>query len=542
MDLTIRISGAQGEGIETTGRALATVFAKLGYHVFAYRQYGSIIKGNPAMFYQIRVSDGRIYSHGRWRAYDVLIALNDSALSAYRSGASYVVSEKEIPLTEIAAKHGNKIMRNVAALGGLAALIGLDTSHIAEQIRREFGERGEKIAETNIAVLEEAYRYAGGRFSPVAEAKKIGEPRLLMSGAEALALGAVMAGMRFYAAYPMTPASPILHWLAEWGPKFGVAVVQPEDEIAAINMAIGAAYAGVRAATGTSGGGFDLMHEAFGFAAMIETPVVVFLAQRGGPSTGLPTETEQSDFNMALSPAHGEYPHVVIAPRWIEEGLYASAKAFNIAEKYQMPVIVLVDLYFTESLSTVEFDLTRFKVERGELAAGPLVWEEYKRYKITESGVSPRAIPGTPGGMHVATSDEHDERGDVITDRHMPEIRKAMHAKRMRKLAKVLEEVDPPDLLGDGERYVVAWGSTAMPLLDYTAERKIGLALFRDLHPLPLDTWVERLSSAKEVVAVELNYSGQFASYLASKGVRIDRRVLKWWGEPFSIDELEEWL
>ena len=542
MELTIRISGAQGEGIETTGRSLAAVFARLGYHVFAYRQYGSIIKGNPTMFYQIRVSDRHIYSHGRWRTYDVLIALNDSALSAYRSGARYVISEKEIPLTEIAAKHGNKIMRNVAALGGLAALIGLDVSHVAEQIRREFGERGEKIAEANIAVLEEAYRYASDRFPPVAEVKKVGEPRLLMSGAEALALGAVMAGMKFYAAYPMTPASPILHWLAEWGPKFGVAVVQPEDEIAAINMAIGAAYAGVRAATGTSGGGFDLMHEAFGFAAMIEVPVVVFLAQRGGPSTGLPTETEQSDFNMALSPAHGEYPHVVIAPRWIEEGLYAAARAFNIAEKYQMPVIVLVDLYFNESLSTVEFDPTRFKVERGELAAGPLVWEEYKRYKITESGVSPRAIPGTPGGMHIATSDEHDERGDVITDRHMPEIRKAMHAKRMKKLAKVLEEMEPPELLGDGERYVVAWGSTAMPLLDYAAERKIGLALFRDLHPLPLDTWAERLNSAKEVVAVELNYLGQFANYLASKGVRIDRKVLKWWGEPFSIDELEEWL
>ncbi len=542
MDLTIRISGAQGEGVETTGRTLATVFARLGYHVFAYRQYGSIIKGNPTMFYQIRVSDRRIYSHGRWRIYDVLIALNDSALSAYRSGARYVISEKEIPLTEIAAKHGNKIMRNVAALGGLAALIGLDPSHIAEQIRREFGERGEKIAEANIAVLEEAYRYASGRFSPVAEVKKVGEPRLLMSGAEALALGAVMAGMKFYAAYPMTPASPILHWLAEWGSKFGVAVMQPEDEIAAINMAIGAAYAGVRAATGTSGGGFDLMHEAFGLAAMIETPIVVFLAQRGGPSTGVPTETEQSDFNMALSPAHGEYPHAVIAPRWIEEGLYAAARAFNIAEKYQIPVIVLVDLYFNESLSTVEFDPTRFKIERGELAAGPLVWEEYKRYKITESGVSPRVIPGTPGGMHVATSDEHDERGDVITDRHMPDVRKAMHAKRMRKLAKVLEEMEPPYLLGDGDRYVVAWGSTAMPLLDYAAERKIGLALFRDLHPLPLDSWVERLNSAKEVVAVELNYLGQFANYLASKGVRIDRKVLKWWGEPFSIDELEEWL
>jgi 2-oxoglutarate ferredoxin oxidoreductase subunit alpha len=494
------------------------------------------------MFYQIRASDRRIYSHGRWKNFDVLIALNDAALSAYKSGARYVISEKEIPLTEIATRHGNRIMRNVAALGGLATLIGLDTKYIAEQIKSEFGERGEKIAEANIAVLEEAYKYAGGRYAPVAEVKKIGESKLLMSGAEALALGSVMAGMKFYAAYPMTPASPILHWLAEWGPRFGVAVVQPEDEIAAINMAIGASYAGVRAATGTSGGGFGLMHEAFGLAAMIETPLVVFLAQRGGPSTGLPTETEQSDFNMTLSPAHGEYPHAVIAPRWIEEGLYAAARTFNLAEKFQMPVIVLVDLYFTESLSTVEFDPARFKIERGELAAGPLVWEEYKRYKITDSGLSPRAVPGTPGGMHIATSDEHDERGDVITDRHMPEVRKAMHAKRMKKLAKVLEELEPPDLLGDGERYVVAWGSTAMPLLDYAAERKIGVALFRDLYPLPLDSWVERLNSAKEVVAVELNYSGQFANYLASKGVRIDRRVLKWWGEPFSLDELEEWL
>ena len=542
MDLTIRISGAQGEGVETTGRSLASVFARLGYHVFGYRQYGSIIKGNPTMFYQIRVSDRKIYSHGRWRSFDVLIALNDAALAAYRGSARFVISEREVPMSEIAAKHGNRIMRNTAALGALAVLIGLDPKYLEEQIRREFGERGEKIAEANIAVLEDAYAAASGRFSPAASVGKLGEPRVLMSGAEALALGSVMSGMKFYAAYPMTPASPILHWLAEWGPKFGVAVVQPEDEIAAINMAIGAAYAGVRAATGTSGGGFDLMHEAFGLAAMIETPVVVFLAQRGGPSTGLPTETEQSDFFMALSPAHGEYPHAVVAPRWIEEGLYAPAKAFNIAEKYQVPVIVLVDLYFTESLSTVEFDPARFRIERGELVKAPVVWEEYKRYKITASGVSPRALPGTPGGMHIATSDEHDERGDVVTERHVPEVRKAMHEKRMRKLVKIAEEMEPPLLQGDGGVVAVAWGSTSMPLLDYAEEAGVGLALFRDLYPLPLDSWVERLNSAKEVVAVEVNYRGQFADYLSARGVKVSRRVLKWWGEPFSVDELREWL
>lgn len=539
MEITIRISGAQGEGVETTGRTLAMVFAKLGYHVFAYRQYGSIIKGNPAMFYQIRASDRRIYSHGRWRTYDVLIALNDAALAQHRGGARYVISEKEIPMTDIAVKHGNRIMKNTAALGALAALINLDVKHLADEITKEFGEG--KVAEANIAVLEDAWRVAKGKYSPVTDVGKVAEPRMLMSGAEALAVGAVMAGMKFYAAYPMTPASPILHWLAQWGPKFGVAVVQPEDEIAAINMAIGAAYAGVRAATGTSGGGFDLMHEAFGLAAMIETPVVVFLTQRGGPSTGLPTETEQSDLLMALSPAHGEYPHAVIAPRHIEEGLYATAKAFNIAEKYQVPVIVLTDLYFNESLNTVEFDPSRFKIERGELLNAPVLWEEYKRYKITESGVSPRAIPGTPGGMHIATSDEHDERGDVITDTHKPEIRKAMHRKRMVKLEKIVEEMDPPDVRGGGEVVVAAWGSTSMPLMDVGTNGK-ALALFRDIYPLPDGEWKGALNGAKEVVVVEANYRGQFAEYLASKGVKVSRKVLKWWGEPFSIDELAEWL
>lgn len=542
MKLVVRISGAQGEGVETTGRFLARAFASLGYHVFAYRQYGSIIKGNPTMFYQVAASDEKIYSHGPWRSFDVLVALNEKALAAHRGGARYVISEAEVPFTEIAAKHGDKIMRNTAALGALAALVGMDLGTLEEVIRKEFGERGEKIAEANVEVLKAAYDYAYEKLPRAFDVGRVGGPRVLMSGAEALALGAVMSGMKFYAAYPMTPASPILHWLAEWGPKFGVAVVQPEDEIAAINMAIGASYAGVRAATGTSGGGFDLMHEAFGLAAMIETPVVVFLAQRGGPSTGLPTETEQSDLLMALSPAHGEYPHAVVAPRWIEEGLYATAKAFNVAEKYQIPVIVLVDLYFTESLSTVEFDPTRFKIERGELLQGPLVWEEYRRYKLTDSGVSPRTIPGVPGGMHVATSDEHDERGDVITDVHKPELRKAMHLKRMKKLDKVAEEMEPPYLTDGADVVAVAWGSTSMPLLDYAKEAEVGLALFRDIYPLKVDGWAQRLNAAKEVVVVEVNYRGQFAEYLSSRGVKVTRRVLKWWGEPFSVDELREWL
>jgi 2-oxoglutarate ferredoxin oxidoreductase subunit alpha len=555
MDVTIRISGAQGEGVESAGRLVALSLARLGYHVFAFRQYASIIKGNPAMFYQIRASDRKIYSHGNWNSYDVLVALNKNALAAYEGRARYVIydaadrqspqraGEVPVPLTEYALKAGNKIMRNTVAVGALMGLLGVDLSILAELLRREFGEKGEKIAEQNIQAAEMGMRHAAKAAGSVWGLSKAGERRLLMSGAEALAVGSILAGMRFYAAYPMTPASPIMHFLAEAGPKFGVAVVQAEDEIAAMNMVVGASFAGVRAATGTSGGGFDLMHEGFGLAAMIETPAVVFLSQRGGPSTGLPTETEQADLLMSLAPSHGEYPHAVIAPYSIEDGLYAAAKAFNVAEKYQMPVVVLTDLYFNESLATVDdIDWGRFKIERGQLVTSPVVWEEYKRYKLTDDGVSPRTVPGIPGGMHVATSDEHDERGDVITDRHLPEVRRAMHDKRMRKLAKVAEEMEGPASFGSGEIALVAWGSTAMPVLDLLSQRRdLGAVVYRDLYPLNREAAAKALDGGRALIDVELNREGQLALYLKRElGVEFKRRVLKWWGEPFSVDELSE--
>ncbi len=555
MEVTIRISGAQGEGVESAGRLTAQALAKLGYHVFAFRQYASIIKGNPTMFYQIRASTTKIYSHGRWSSFDVLVALNKNALVAYEGGAKYLIydsadrstpqrrGEVPIPLADYALKAGNKIMRNTVAVGALMGLLGIDISVLADLLKREFGEKGEKIAEQNIQAAQMGFDHAVKAVGSALGFGKVGEPKLLMSGAEALAVGSILAGMRFYAAYPMTPASPIMHFLAEVGPKFGVAVLQAEDEIAAMNMVIGASFAGVRAATGTSGGGFDLMHEAFGLAGMIEAPAVVFLSQRGGPSTGLPTETEQADLLMALSPSHGEYPHAVIAPYTIEDGLYAVAKAFNLAEKYQIPVIVATDLYFNESLTTVDdIDWKRFKIERGELVTSPVVWDEYKRYKLTETGVSPRAIPGILGGMHVATSDEHDERGDVITDRHLPEIRKAMHDKRMRKLAKVVEEMEGPAVFGSGEIALVTWGSTAMPLLDLASlERDVEVIAFRDIYPLNKEAALRALDGAKALIDVELNYEGQLALYLKRElGVELKMKILKWWGEPFSLDELSE--
>ncbi len=556
MDLTIRLSGAQGEGVESTGRTVASTFSRMGLHVFTFRMYGSIIKGNPTMFYQVRVSDRKIHSHGPWNSVDVLIALNKNAFAAYVDMARVTIFDSAdvkregrgligVPLTEYALKAGNRIMKNTVAVGALYALLGIDLSVLEGLLRREFGDKGEKIVEQNMAAAELGYKHVEEHYGGLNVSFPRDSPKPLISGAEALALGALFSGMKFYAAYPMTPASPLLHFLAEWGPRYGVSVVQAEDEIAAINMAIGASYAGVRAATGTSGGGFSLMHEAVGLAAMIEVPVVVFLGQRGGPSTGLPTETEQADLLMSINPSQGDFPIVVLAPTTIEDGLYTVARAFNIAEKYQVPVMVLTDLYFNESMTTIgEVDWSRFKVERGDLVTSPVVWEEYKRYRLTETGVSPRTVPGVPGGMHIATSDEHDEKGDVITDRHEPKVRRVMMEKRMRKLDYIRREMEPPSLYGSpGARTtLVVWGSTAMPVMDFVdTSQGYNALIFRDLYPLPRDQALKALSEAARKIAVEVNYTGQLVALLRRElGVDIGERVVKYWGEPFSVDELGE--
>jgi len=346
VDVTVRISGAQGEGVESSGRIFTRVLAGLGYHVVGFRQYASIVKGNPSMYYQFRASDRRIWSHGPLTGVDILIALNREALARHSATAKYVIHDPAdgspghgsvpVPLTEYANKVGGpRIMRNTVALGALAALLGMDFKALEKAIRAEFGRKEEAIAEKNVQAAWLGYSHVEKHAGPIAGLGKIGEPRILMSGNEALAVGALLAGMKFYAAYPMTPASPILHFLAEHGPKYGVTVVQLEDEIACVNAVIGAAFAGVRAATGTSGGGFDLMHEGISLAAMIEAPIVVFMAQRGGPSTGLPTEHEQSDLFSVVLPGHGEYPIAVVSPHTVEDALYVAARAFNIAEKWQ---------------------------------------------------------------------------------------------------------------------------------------------------------------------------------------------------------------
>jgi len=340
----------------------------------------------------------------------------------------------------------------------------------------------------------------------------------------------------------MTPASGILHWMAAHASKYGVVVKQAEDELAAINMAIGASHAGVRSMVATSGGGYSLMVEATGLAGMTETPVVIVEAQRAGPSTGLPTKTEQGDLNMMLGASQGDFPRAIIAPRNVEECFYQTARAFNLADRYQGPVFVAEDLYLAEGLETVDTLDLNVPIDRGLLADGE---GEFKRYKFTGSGVSPRAFPGQEGRIFVAASDEHDEKGVLVSDvlagvpEHI-ETRRLMVEKRMRKMKGMLSEMRPPELHGPGDAEVtlVCWSSTqgpvreAVKLLEKEGVRASSLE-FVDIYPMRGDVG-EMLRSCRRLVAVENNYTGQLARLVrAETGVKIPHKILKYDGEPF---------
>jgi 2-oxoglutarate ferredoxin oxidoreductase subunit alpha len=356
-------------------------------------------------------------------------------------------------------------------------------------------------------------------------------------------MGAAAAGLKFYSAYPMTPASSLLHWLVAHSDKVGVLVKQAEDELAVVNMAIGAGLAGVRAMCGTSGGGFALMTEAVGLAGMLEVPVVIVTVQRGGPSTGLPTKTEQGDLNQVFGASQGDFPRVIIAPTSVTDAYYSAAEAHNLAEEFQLPVIIISDLLLAEHPETIEPDALRADVpiERGKLLSDAPAG--YKRYALTADHVSPRVLPGTPGTAFVAGSDEHDEEGVLISDEWTnPAIRRKMHEKRMGKLDAIRQKLAPPKLEGPASADVtlVGWGSTwgvIREAVDKLAEAGITANHLhvKYLHPFHAEAVAEVLSNSRRILIVEKNISGQFARYLrAETGIKADDSVLKYDGEPFT--------
>lgn len=562
-----RIGGAAGDGVQSAGQIMARTLSRSGLHVVTYLYYQDIIRGGQS-WYQIRGSANEIKSQGD--GLDILIALNKDALTRHtdpqinEGGAASLrgvaIFDKGIqgydehegvkycamPLADIAAKYGtNKLMKNTVALGAAAAASGLTIDVMLDVIADTFGGKGE-VAKQNQDAAKEGYEYFNSNFEKLEITLKTGgKKRMLMGGGDAVGLGAVMGGLKFYAGYPMTPASSALHFLASHARKYGLFVKLPEDEIAAINMAIGGNYAGLRSMTGSSGGGFSLMVEALGMAGMMEVPLVIYESQRSGPSTGLPTKTEQGDLNLVLGASQGDFPRIVLSPRNVREMFHMSAEALNLAEKYQTPVILMSDLYLSEHYETVDdLDLS-YKIDHGERAKENT--EGYKRYLDTPSGISPRAVPGQAGLMHNEDSDEHNEFGDVVSDAVTDPLDriKAMK-KRMRKMQTYIDNMPPTPTykMEDAEIAVVQWGSTQGSVeeaIDILREKGHRIGAVEINRPFPLNPDIGKLlANKKKVIVVEGNYTGQFNRLLRSEFLVKTTLITKYDGENFYPQALSD--
>ena len=570
-DLAFRIGGAAGDGVSSTAESFAKICARSGLHTRTYSSYQSVIRGGH-VWTQVRGGLDPIRSHGEDP--DVLIVLNQQTMDIHQGdipeGGAIIFDPENvkpepkkirpdvrmigIPLRRKAQTISpNALVRNTVALGAAVTLFDMDFRHVESAFRDIWGDKKAEVVQQNI----EAAKLGAGAVSESGGSLLLGltytnVPRHLMTGNEAICLGALAAGCKFLAQYPMTPASSIMHWMAAHAPKYGIVVKQVEDELAAMNMAIGAGHAGVRAMTATSGGGFSLMVEALGQGGMTETPVVVVLVQRSGPSTGLPTKTEQGDLNLALGAGQGDWPRAILAPRNSEECFVLMTKAFNLADIYQTPVIVMSDLYLSEGYRTVDpFDFN-VPILRGMMAADGGTAKEYKRYLLTESGVSPRSIPGMKGYQYIAGSDEHDEAGVLISDilagvPEYVELRKRMMEKRMRKLDGLRKDTPPPERWGpsDADITLVLWGSTQGAAREAAArveEREgfhVNTVEFPTLFPFHRDEAVALLKAAKTTLSIEGNFTGQFTRLLrAETGYAPDHFFGKYDGEPFQAREI----
>jgi 2-oxoglutarate ferredoxin oxidoreductase subunit alpha len=569
--LAVSIGGAAGQGVATPGDIFARIFARRGLHVNAYNAYQSIIRGGHT-FLTIRTGVEKVTNFGD--RIDLLIPLNqdtvDRHLHLMRPGSAVVYNSDTIkpkdhqvgvqlcpmPVTELSKGSRSKVEQNTLALAASLSMMGVGFQPLEEVLIEQFKRKGDAVVRENVGVARAGYDYATRNFTPFPSPLPMTDARYaVLSGNIALAMGGVASGVKFYCAYPMSPSTGVLHWMAAHARKAGIMVRQVEDEIGVINMAIGAAHAGVRAMCATSGGGFALMTEGLGMSAMMETPVVVIDVQRAGPSTGVPTKTEQGDLWQMLGAGFGDFPKVIAAPTDILDCFKLVPEMHNLADRFQCPGIILSDLLLSEGRESVDPEDLDFNVEinRGELiaSADSASGENgYKRYKITESGVSPRAIPGVPGYVHTAATDEHDEDGVLISDEYTnPHKRRAMMEKRQRKVAGIEAAVPAPKLMGKPGTDVtlIGWGSTkgvigeAVEILNSEGISANQLQI-RWLVPLHGYDIVEVLKTAgKRTIIVENNYSGQFARYLRSETSYVpDGYIRKYDGEPFMPHHIVE--
>lgn len=568
-EVTIGIGGAAGDGLDKSGDTLAKACGRLGLSVYAYNSYQSIIRGGH-IWLKVRIGEDKVYSHGD--GLNGLIALNQDTLERHASevaegGVIIFNSDKlkcdpslvrkgvqvlPLPMAEVTkgvvSKHGplQPIMQNTVAVGAICQLAKLGLEEAASVLKDTFAHKGEKVIDLNISLLEAGFNYAAQQAKPISKEWKFSKKRRpFVTGNEALAIGAAQAGCKFYAAYPMTPASTILHWMANHTKETGIVVKQGEDELAVMNMTIGAGLAGVRSMCATAGGGFALMTEALGMAGIMEVPMVAVEVQRGGPSTGLPTKTEQADLFQVYGASQGEFPRLIVAPFDVADCFKTVIDSFNWADKYQLPVVIMSDLLLSEHPETVDPEsfFADIKIDRGNLVKE---WPEnngkYKRFAFTESGISPRALPGTANTVYVSGSDDHDEEGILISDMFTaPPVRRMAMQKRQRKVEALLKELPPPKLEGpsDAQVTLVCWGSTYGAVREAAAILTAGgvktnYVVGKYIYPFHAAEFTEILSKAKKKIAVELNFTSMFARYLRSEtGMAMDAFINKYDGEPY---------
>ena len=572
MDRTfaVAIGGAAGQGVATPGDIFAKIFARRGLHLNAYNAYQSIIRGGHT-FLTIRAGIEEVTCFGD--RIDLLIPLNqdsmDRHLGLMKPGSAVVYNADTIrpgphataaqlcplPVNQLSKGSRSKVEQNTLALGASLKMMGVAFEPLAEILTEQFRRKGDKVVTENLNIARLGYDYAATNFLPFASPIPMsGMQYAVLSGNIALAMGGAAAGVKFYCAYPMSPSTGVLHWMAAHAREAGIMVRQVEDEIGVINMAIGAAHAGVRAMCATSGGGFALMTEGLGMSAMMETPVVVVDVQRAGPSTGVPTKTEQGDLWQMLGAGFGDFPRLIAAPTDIADCFKLVPEMHNLADRFQCPGIILGDLLLSEGRSSVDPKQLNFetKIDRGEMIVSADPTKEtngYKRYKITESGISPRAIPGVPGHTHTAATDEHDEDGVLISDEFTnPAKRRAMMEKRQRKVSGIEAAVELPALIGppDADVTLVGWGSTkgvireAVAILNEEGISTNQLQI-RWLVPLHGKAILNILELSKYTIIVENNYSGQFARYLRSETSYVPNGYIrKYDGEPFMPHHIVE--
>lgn len=572
VDFQWLIGGEAGNGIMTTGVMMSKLFTRLGLSVFDYTEYPSLIRGGHNAYY-VRASDVEIFSQKK--EVEILVALNRETIDRHKHELSenacviydptiVKIEEGEfpqdiklftVPLLEITRKEkASRFMMNTVSVGASIALLYDDYSIIQNLLDEIFGKKGEKVIQSNINLSKGGFDYVFEHFAkefPMKIQKKPQE-NLLVGGIEAVTLGAIKAGLKFAAIYPMTPTSGIIPELAKHALEYSIIIKEPEDEISAINMAIGGGFAGVRSMVATSGGGFSLMVEGVGLAAQTETPIVIIMGMRPGPATGMPTWTSQADLRFMIHAAQDEFPRILLTPGDHIEAAYLTMKAFNLADKYQLPVIVLVDKYLMEGHKTVDISemkntFNSYVIERGKMRTDEDLANEtdYKRYLLTDDGISPRSIPGQKGGTALSGSDEHDERGLYNEE---SENRLHMMEKRFKKLDIALEDLDPPQFFGweNADLTILSWGSSKMPIFEAMKWlKKDGISVsylhITHMYPFPADEIKAVIQNSKSTLVIEGNRLGQFEGLVREfSGVEVDHHLRKYDGRPFYPEEIVE--